>query len=71
MALATVRKSFHNRNVQIISELPTIDATHDTIVVYKLACGMCVPELLLALALPYCNSEKLSISTISAVSAVW
>jgi len=72
MALATVRISFHNKNVQMISELPTIDAVQDTMEVYTLGCGIKVvfPGSLLPLeymAMPYCNSGRTPPS-ISAVS---
>lgn len=71
MALATVRISFHNKNVQMISELPTIDAVQDTMEVYTLVRGIVVfPGSLLPLeymAMPYCNSGRTPPS-ISAVS---
>ena len=71
MALATVRISFHNKNVQMISELPTIDAVQDTMEVYTLVRGIVVfPWSLLPLgymAMPYCNSGRTPPS-ISAVS---
>jgi len=71
MALATVRISFHNKNVQMISELPTIDAVQDTMEVYTLVRGIVVfPWSLLPLgymAMPYCHSGRTPPS-ISAVS---